>query len=103
MSLPFAKTVLQVVETGNSWTSLIELIVKEIAASGEMENLKEVSNQEITGGKSCCAFLVEIAKQRPQLVLPNIEHLLPCLDCDVSNMYFVNYIKYIIGQSNIVS
>lgn len=86
MSLPLANTVLQVVEYGNSWASLIELIVKEIAETGEMEGLKEASSQEITGGKSCCTFLVEIAKQCPQLVLPNIEHLLPCLDCDVSNM-----------------
>lgn len=84
LSLPLAKTVLQVVESGNNRSSLIELIVKEIAETGEIEGVKEISNQEITGGKSCCAFLVEIAKHSPKLLLPNIDHLLPCLESDVS-------------------
>lgn len=96
MSLPLANIVLQVVKHGNNWASLIELIVKEIAETGEMESLKEAGSQEITGGKSCCAFLVEIAIEAPQLVLPNIDHLLPCLDCDVSNKIYVNYILIII-------
>lgn len=86
LSLPLAKTVLQIVESESKCASLIELIVKEIAQTGEMESLRETSSQEVTGGKSCCTFLVEIAKQCPQFVLPNIDHLLPCLDCDVSNM-----------------
>lgn len=77
---------LQIIESGNNRSSLIELIVKEIAETGQMEGMKETSNQEITGGKSCCAFLVEIARHCPQLLLPNIEHLLPCLESDVSNM-----------------
>jgi len=87
--LPLAKIVLQVIESGNNRSSLIELIVKEIAATGEVEGIKEINNQEITGGKSCCAFLVEIARHCPQLLLPNIEHLLPCLESDVSNVLFL--------------
>lgn len=86
LSLPLAKTVLQIIESGNNRSSLIELIVKEIAETGQMESMKETNNQDITGGKSCCAFLVEIARHCPQLLLPNIEHLLPCLESDVSNM-----------------
>lgn len=86
LSLPLAKIVLQVIESGNNRSSLIELIVKEIAATGEVEGIKETNNQEITGGKSCCAFLVEIARHCPQLLLPNIEHLLPCLESDPYTM-----------------
>lgn len=86
MSLPLAKTVLQVIESGKNRSSLIELIVKEIAETGALEGMKETNNQEIIGGKSCCAFLVEIAKHIPQLLLPNIDHLLPCLESDVSNI-----------------
>lgn len=85
MSLPLAKLVLQVVASENNRTSLIELIVKEIAESGEMEFLKDTSSQEISSGKSFCTFLVEIAKHRPKLILSNIDHLLPCLESDVSN------------------
>lgn len=51
-----------------------------------MEGMKNSSNQEITGGKSCCVFLVEIAKNSPKLLLSNIVHLLPCLETDVSNI-----------------
>jgi len=91
LSLPLARTVLQVVESGRNWSSLIELIVKEIAETKDLECIKETTgNQEITGGKSCCIFLVEIAKHCPQFVLPNIEHLLPCLESDVSNMIYHN-------------
>lgn len=86
LSLPLAKTVLQIIESGNNRSSLIELIVKEIAETGEVEGIKETNNQEITGGKSCCAFLVEIARHCPQLLLPNIEHLLPCLESDPYTM-----------------
>jgi len=90
LSLPLARTVLQVVESGKNRSSLIELIVKEIAEAKDLECIKETGNQEITGGKSCCTFLVEIAKHCPQFVLPNIEHLLPCLESDVSNMIYHN-------------
>jgi len=84
--LPLAKTVIQVIESGINRSSLIELIIKEISETGAMDGVKETNNQEITGGKSCCAFLVEIARHCPQLLLPNIEHLLPCLESDVSNL-----------------
>ncbi|XP_060833475.1 condensin complex subunit 1 [Rhopalosiphum padi] len=86
LSLPLAKIVLQVIESGNNRSSIIELIVKEIAETGEAEGIKETNNQEITGGKSCCAFLVEIARHCPQLLLPNIDHLLPCLESDPYTM-----------------
>lgn len=84
--MPLAKTVIQVIESGINRSSLIELIIKEISETGAMDGVKETNNQEITGGKSCCAFLVEIARHCPQLLLPNIEHLLPCLESDVSNL-----------------
>ncbi|XP_050546197.1 condensin complex subunit 1 isoform X2 [Daktulosphaira vitifoliae] len=86
LALPMAKTVLQVVESGNNCSSIIELIVKEIAESGVMEGIKETNSQEVTGGKSCCAFLVEIAKYNPELLLSNIEHMLPCLESDPYSM-----------------
>lgn len=86
LSIHLAKTVLQVIESGTNCSSLIELIIKEIALKGEMEGMKDSSHQNITGGKSYCAFLVEIAKHYPQLLIPNIEHLLPCLESDVSNI-----------------
>jgi hypothetical protein len=86
LSLLFAKIVIQVVKSKEGRCSLIELIVKEIAETGKLEGIKESNNQEVTGGKSCCAFLVEIAKHCPKIVLPNIEHLLPCLESDVSNI-----------------
>lgn len=84
-----AKTVLQVVESGNNRSSLIELIIKEIAEKGQLESMKQASNQDTISGKSYCVFLVEIAKRCPQFVLPNIEHLLPCLESDVSNKYLL--------------
>lgn len=86
LPVPFAKTVLLVIESGNNWSSLIELIIKEIAESNNLYCLKETGNQDITGGKSYCVFLVEIAKHYPHFLLPNIKHLLPCLEFDVSNM-----------------
>lgn len=84
LALPMANTVLRVIESGNNFSSLIELIVKEIAESGMNEGIKETNSQEVTGGKSCCAFLVEIANHNPELLLSNIEHLLPCLESDVN-------------------
>ncbi|CAH1732771.1 unnamed protein product [Aphis gossypii] len=86
LSLPLANIVLQVIKSGNNRSSLIELIIKEIAETGEVDSIKEINNQEIAGGKSCCAFLVEIARHCPQLLLPNIEHLLPCLENDPYTM-----------------
>ncbi|XP_050420511.1 condensin complex subunit 1 [Adelges cooleyi] len=86
LALPMAKVVLEVVESGNNRSSLIELIVKEIAETGVVEGIKETNSQEITGGKSCCAFLVEIAKHSPELLLSNIEHMLPCLESDPYTM-----------------
>lgn len=81
-----ARIVLNIVESGNNRSSIIELIVKEIAETKNLECIKETNNQDIIGGKSCCTFLLEIAKQCPQFVLPNIEHLLPCLETDVRNI-----------------
>lgn len=89
LSLPLAKTVLHVVESGNNRSSLIELIVKQIAEKGQLESMKQSSNQDTIGGKSYCVFLVELAKRCPQLVLPSIEHLLPCLESDVSDKLFL--------------
>lgn len=86
LSLPLAKTVIQVVESGNNRSSIIELIVKEISETTLVEGIKDANNQEITGGKSCCAFLVEIARHCPQFLLPNIDHLLLCLESDVSQL-----------------
>lgn len=86
LSLPLAKTVIQVVESGNNRSSIIELIVKEISETAEVEGMNDTNNQDITGGKACCAFLVEIAKHCPQYLLPNIDHLLPCLESDVSKL-----------------
>lgn len=91
LALPMAKVVLEVVESGNNRSSLIELIVKEIAETGVVEGIKETNSQEITGGKSCCAFLVEIAKHSPELLLSNIEHMLPCLESDVSYDSFIYF------------
>lgn len=86
LSLHLAKTVLQIIDSGFNRSSLIELIVKEIALKGEMEGLKDIRHQNINGGKSYCSFLVEIAKHSPKLLLLNIKHLLPSLESDVSNM-----------------
>jgi len=99
--LPLAKIVLQVIESGNNRSSIIELIVKEIAETGEAEGIKETNNQEITGGKSCCAFLVEIARHCPQLLLPNIDHLLPCLESDVSSICYLWFSEYLLITSYI--
>lgn len=85
LSIHWAKIVMQVIESRKNCSSLIEIIVKEIALKGELEGMKDSSHQNTTGGKSYCVFLVEIAKHYPQLLIPNIEHLLPCLECDVSN------------------
>lgn len=89
LSLPLAKTVLQIINSGDTQSSLIKLIVKEIADTGLVDGIKESNNHEINGGKSFCAFLVEIARHSPKLLLPNIDHLLPCLDSDVSNLLFL--------------
>lgn len=89
LSIIFAKIVIQVVQSKDSRFSLIEIIVREIAETGKVEGIKESNNQEVTGGKSCCAFLVEIAKHCPKIVLPSIEFLLPCLESDVSNILFM--------------
>lgn len=86
LSISLAKTVIQILESGSNKSSLIELITKEIADVGIIEGMKNPSNQEITGGKSCCVFLVEIAKHCPKLLLSNVDNLLPCLETDVSNI-----------------
>lgn len=80
---------LHVVESKNNRSSLIELIVKEIAEKGQLESMKQSSNQDTIGGKSYCTFLVEIAKYCPQFLLPSIEHLLPCLESDVNDKLFL--------------
>jgi len=86
LPLPLARIVLQIVESGENRSSLIELIVKEIAEVGQKESLKETSSTDVNGGRTSCTFLVEIAKHVPTILLPNIEHLLPCLESDVSNV-----------------
>lgn len=84
--MPLAKAIIQIVKSGTNRSSLIELIVKEIGDTGLVDGIKEFNNLETNGGKSCCALLVEIAKQCPKILLPNIEHLLPCLESDVSSV-----------------
>lgn len=82
---------IEVVKSGNNWSSLIELIVREIGDTGYSEGLKETSNRDINGGKSISVFLVEIAKHYPQVLLPNVDNLLQCLGSDVSStVFFIN-------------
>lgn len=86
LALPMANIVIQIVDSEKNCTSLIDLLLKEIAESGEREGVKDTNSLEVTGGKSCCAFLVEIAKHCPNILLPKIKHLVPCLESDVSKL-----------------
>lgn len=91
LSLLLANIVIEVVKTGNSWFSLIEIIIREIGDTGYSEGLKETSNRDINCGKSICVFLVEIAKHYPRVLLSNVDNLLQCMGYDVSSTVFYKY------------
>lgn len=81
---------IEIVKFGNQ-SSLIKSIVREIGDTGYSEGFKETSNTDINGGKSISVFLVEIAKHYPQVILSSVEHLLQCLDSDVSSIVLYEY------------
>lgn len=71
------------VEKHNCKSLIKEVILEIIETSGEMDHYV----QDSSSARAFCNFIVEIAKQQPELIVPCINLLIHNLDCDVGARY----------------
>lgn len=76
-----AQAVVFFVEQYNCRSLIKELIIEIIETGSEMDTYA----QESSSSREFSSFIVEIATQKPELILPCINLLLHNLNCDVSS------------------
>lgn len=90
-----AQAVVFFVEQYNCRSLIKELIIEIIETGSEMDSCA----RETSSSREFSSFIVEIATQKPELILPCINLLLHNLSCDVSILNFhISYVSKIIFE-----